>query len=406
MSDRQTLKIGYLWQYESADMDKIAATVLHIKAVTNTLRERGHHVRLITFRNRTIAWTDDGTTWETATPYQPSPTFRLGERLIRGVQGRLKLPFWRLFDSYHFAQTCKPLLQGYDVLYERFWLLASGGRQLASQLNAPLLYEVNGDIVSEYTQLNRKLSKVQWGIIHRVTRWMFRRTTVITVSEQLQETVASRWQAPNVHTVPNGAHVGLFSTTKPTQQPTHPTVIFVGSFKPWHGLDLLIEAFRLVCEKDGKVRLCLVGDGPGREPLQSLITQYNLTDRVHFAGLLTLPEVAQQLSRANIAILNPRVTPASSAQSPLKLFEYMAAGKAIIAPDTPTYSRLLQDGQTALLVLPNDAQELSGAILQLISDKDLQQRLGIAAQKVALAQHGWAQTVAKLEEIMLSRIIM
>jgi glycosyltransferase involved in cell wall biosynthesis len=176
-------------------------------------------------------------------------------------------------------------------------------------------------------------------------------------------------------------------------------IMFVGSFKPWHGLDLLVEAFSQVVAHHPQARLVFVGDGPTRPELEAQAQQLGLAQKVIFTGSVPHEEVASWLSQAQVAILNPRVSPASLSQSPLKLFEYMAAGKAIVAPDIQNVRGVLRHQQNALLVAPDEPAALAQAISELLGDASLRQRLGETARQQALERHSWDRTASELEAI-------
>lgn len=405
------IAIGYLWQHESADMNRGTAAVLHINAVAQGLRQKDHHVRMVTFQDGRHCWSDDLTLWHQATlGASDTRSYRLTESLLRGAQRRLGLPFLRLFDSYRFSDACVSALIGFDVLYERHWLLASGGIIAAQRLGIPVILEVNGDIIEEYRQLGIRLSQAQWAVIDVVSRSMFARASaVITVSDTLKQRIAYRWQVDprKIHVVHNGSHVDLFANPNESAAARWrsliggvPAVAFVGAFQPWHGIDLLVHSFSRIARAGVEAKLILVGDGPVRPDLEQLVSDLRLTDRVVFTGKLPHPEVAAVLSAVEVAIVNPRATGATVSQSPLKLFEYMAAGKAIVAPAIPTIEKLLGHRTSALLIPPDDVESLAAAQIELLRDARLRLALGNAAQQQALARHSWDHVTTELESII------
>jgi glycosyltransferase involved in cell wall biosynthesis len=411
---RQLLRVGYVWQSETADMTTISASVLHITAVIRALEKRGHQVRLITFWRGRPHWSDDLQKWHPiqAGGLADAPAFRLFERVVRGTQSRLHLPFLRLFDSYRFAEACAAATSGCDLLYERFWLMASGGLMAAKRLRIPLIYEVNGDLVEEYRQVGIKLSRAQWAAIHFLTRRMFRAAHVVTVSETLKQTAVARWRLDpaRVDGISNGAHTDAFARPDGEQVDRtraqyglngSPIIMFVGTFKPWHGLDLLLDAFsQVVFSLRQEARLVLVGDGPLREELQQKVATLHLTPYVTFTGIVPHEDVPALLAAADIAVVNPRLTGASASQSPLKLFEYMAAGKAIVAPTMPNVEQVLKHGENGYLVPPDHCDSLAHGLAQLLEDGELRRAMGQAARQQALARHSWEKTVAEIEGIM------
>ena len=409
------LKIGYAWQYAGWVDHPPTATTLHVRAVVGTLQRRGHQVRMVTVIGGKPQWSDDLEHWHPIETSQGrGKVFRLFERVVRGLQSRLHLPYLKFFESYRFAGACAQAFAGCDLIYERFWLSAYGALMAGRSLRIPVFYEVNGDLVSEYQQLGIHLSRLQWAAAHFITRQMYLKAArVIAVTEQLREITTRRWRLPasKVSTVYNGAHVELFSgaadgkdVRRQYDLGNDPLVTFVGSFQPWHGLDLLVEAFAILRRDGTPAKLVLVGDGQTRTELEGQVRRLELGDCVVFTGAVPHNEIAGFLNASQVAVVNPRQSPAAMMASPLKLFEYMAAGKAIVAPQLPNLQQILTDHQNALLVPPNNAQALANALGVLLSDEQLRNKLGKNAQVQALSVHSWERTVEQLESIFTDEL--
>jgi glycosyltransferase involved in cell wall biosynthesis len=416
MSSREPLTVGYLRQTNSIDLSQLSATILHMQAVITGLKERGHQVRTVTLPEGIHSWSDDWQQWQPISPgwLHRSPV-RLLESGVRRLQSTTHLPYLNLFDSLRFAQAATAVLKQSDVLYERYWFLNYGGVMAARWLNIPLVIEVNGDLVPEYEQLGIELSAMQWRVIRRINKWILTEADhVITVSEPLRQRLLDEWQvAPaRVTTVHNGANVDLFARRLlPAARlkvryglDGGPLIVFVGTFKPWHGLDLLIRAFGQMAPAHPQARLVLVGDGPMREQMAQTAVNHNIAKRVIFTGMVPHEEVASLLQLADVAVLSPCANEAALAHSPLKLFEYMAAGKAIVAPALPNLATILTHQENALLVVPDSETELAQALSRLLSDADMRHQLGQTAQAQAVSRHSWAKAVAAIEAILYAQL--
>ena len=209
---RRSLKIAYLWQSATTEMplSKVTATSLHMRSVIDALRKRGHQVRIISLVNGQAHWSDDGATWQMISPVDKPSPFRVAERLIRGIQSRLNLPYFNLFDSYRFSEACVQIAADTDVFYERFWILASGGLMASGRLGVPIVYEVNGDIAEEYRLRGNTLPRLHWSAIHFVSRQMFRYAgKVIAVNDVLMKRLGQRYrpQPGKICVIDNGARV-------------------------------------------------------------------------------------------------------------------------------------------------------------------------------------------------------
>ncbi len=405
------LKIGYLMQADSVPMDVVSGPQLHVKAVVQGLQRRGHQVRTVAIQHDQIRWSDDLVQWQPTRPQlSGSRAFRIVERAIRGTQSRLQLPFFRLFDSFRFSDACISALESCDVLYERCGILSYGGLLAARRLHIPLVLELNGDLLKEYHDLGIQLSSAQWHIINRVTRSMYRRADrLVAVSENLREALIRDWDldAQKVFPVPNGADVEMFMYPDRRDGARSrygikdgPVVILVCSFEPWHGVDLLLEAFASLASRYSKINLVLVGDGRLRPVMERKATDLRLGRRVVFTGKVAQPDVASLLGIADVAVVCQRGSEAEAALSPLKLFEYMAAGKAIVAAGGPSIERLINHRVNGLLVPAGNPQALAGAMAELIDDDQLRAVLGHAAREQAIEKHSWDRTVERLEGVL------
>src|SRR5262249_9581762 len=141
--------------------------------------------------------------------------------------------------------------------------------------------------------------------------------------------------ATRVVLTPNAANPAHF---RPDVEPVHdiggrridtgPVVGFVGTFAPWHGLDLLVQAFARVADRfDAK--LVLVGDGPERARIEQLCRSSGLAQRVAFAGTVSYADLPRYVAAFNIGVMPD----SNDYGSPVKVFEYMASGKPVVVPD-------------------------------------------------------------------------
>jgi len=172
---------------------------------------------------------------------------------------------------------------------------------------------------------------------------------------------------------------------------------FVGTFGPWHGVLTLAAAITLLPDDCG-VRFLLVGAGRLRDEVERIVRAAGKAERVIFAGQVTHERVPALLDACDI-LLSPHVPLEDGSEffgSPTKLFEYMAMGKGIIASRLGQIGEVLSDEETALLVEPGNAPELSKAILRLSRSRELRESLGAAARRVAVERHTWKHNAGRV----------
>jgi glycosyltransferase involved in cell wall biosynthesis len=172
------------------------------------------------------------------------------------------------------------------------------------------------------------------------------------------------------------------------------TVVYAGQLYPWKGVGTLVRALPLLPE----ARLEIVGglaDGdPHQAALRALAQQLGVERQIDFVGYLPHARVAEAIARGAAAVVPLPDNPmARFFTSPLKLFEYMAAGLPIVASDLPALAEVLVDGRNALLVPPDDPAALAAALRRLLADPALAERL--RSQAFAdVADHTWAARAA------------
>jgi glycosyltransferase involved in cell wall biosynthesis len=157
---------------------------------------------------------------------------------------------------------------------------------------------------------------------------------------------------------------------------------FTGFVRDWHGMDRVIR-WMASPAAPANARLLLVGDGPARAVLEALARELALGERVRFTGVVSRDAVPAHVAAFDIA-LQPAVVPYAS---PLKLFEYLALSKAIVAPRQPNIEEVLEDERNALLFDPAQPGALEGLLARLAADVALRQRLGAGARATIGRQH-------------------
>src|SRR5207247_157692 len=119
---------------------------------------------------------------------------------------------------------------------------------------------------------------------------------------------------------------------------------FVGSLKPWHGVDTLVEAFRMLRAARPDAHLLLVGEGPSREALERRVASRGLGEAVSFTGAVPYHEIPHYLAAMDVAVA-PHAASNHFYFSPIKIFEYLAAGCPVVASAIGQIAELLVDGE-------------------------------------------------------------
>jgi len=173
---------------------------------------------------------------------------------------------------------------------------------------------------------------------------------------------------------------------------------FTGFMRDWHGLSEVLD-WMASAQVPKHIHLLLVGDGPALAGLKAQAARLNLADRVTFAGLVERDMVAKMVAVFDIALQPKSVEYAS----PLKLFEYMALGKAIVAPDQPNIREVLEADVSGVLFDPAEPASMTAAIARLAQDDGLRTRLGAGARN-AIEERGytWKENARRVSALARS----
>lgn len=338
---------------------------VHIEALVAALRAAGHEVCVV-----------GPPAYDTVALGGESPALARIRRLLPAALHELAEMAYGLVSTVRLARAARIFRP--DIVYERANLFHVAGSWTAWRHGVPLLLEVNSPLAEERSRFSGLRLK---RLAHAAERFVWRRADVVLpVTEVLAGHVtAAGVPRTRIAVVPNGIDLEDFAGLAARPAGEAVQLGFVGFVRHWHGLDRVLRG---LAAWNGAPRLDLtvVGDGPARVDLESLAAELGLADRVRFTGLATREEIPNLVAGFDIA-LQPASVPYAS---PLKLFEYMAAGQAIIAPDQPNIREVLEQGRTALLFDPASPDAMWQGIETLARDASLRARLGAAARKEVL----------------------
>jgi glycosyltransferase involved in cell wall biosynthesis len=379
---------------------------IHIAEIQRAFRQRGHEVV-------EVALVEAGSE---ARADEQGGSVRGIAGLAARAAGSLPLPAKEALELGYNAVAYRRLVAAIrrhspDFLYERYAANTFAGLTAARRCRIPFVLEVNSPLAREKAEHDGLFfRRATAGIERRLCAQADVTIAVTGVLAGLLE--ADGVPGGKVVVMPNGVRRGFGDAATPAAgaafrrglglPPNAVIAGFIGWFRAWHGLERLIEAAASPEWRDAGIHLVLAGDGPAMPALREMRTAHGLEDRVVLCGPVPRGDVEAALAAFDVAV-QPAVT---SYACPMKILEYMAAGRAIAAPGSANVRELLTDGETALLC-PGDAnpgmEELHAAVLTLARDPELRRRLGAAARR-QVRERGlfWEENARRVEELVKS----
>lgn len=364
------MKILYHHRIASKDGQNV-----HVEEIIHALRELGHEVRVVAPGLHDDTEFGDGGGW----------VARLKAALPKAVYEILEMGY-----SLHAYRRLARAIREFrpDVIYERYNLFLFAGIWARKRFKLPLLLEVNAPIAEERARYDGMAFA---GLARRLQAWTWRQADVcLPVTRVLAGYLERAGVAPErievIHNGINTAHFGEMpdSAAAKAALGLEDRVVlgFTGFVRSWHGLDKIIRWMATEGRED--VHLLVVGEGPARVELETLSRELGLSDRVTFTGLVQRERVPALVAAFDVA-LQPAVVDYAS---PLKLFEYLALGRAVVAPRQANLMEILKDGDNALLFDPDRPGDLETALGRLCDDASLRARLGESARR-GIEEHGF-----------------
>lgn len=328
-----------------------------------------------------------------------------------------------------YAERLRPMLQALKpvFVFERAVLGNYVGAKLCKELGIPYIVEYNGSEISMMRSFSGKGYEFEDFYLAAEDFTFNQATLASVVSEHVGADVARRG-VPDERILlnPNAVHLGAYAPAAPAERAALRSELgfsaedrvigFIGTFGGWHGVDVLAAALPKILARAPGARFLLIGDGNLKPLVREAIDEHKLGDRVVDAGRVPQMEGARLLKACDVLVSphSSHMVDSKFFGSPTKLFEYMAMAAGIVASDLEQIGEVLAPALTladvragkqagdarALLCKPGDVDEFVEAVLALVENPALSDKLGANARAAAERYYTWDQHVADLWAVL------
>ena len=384
--DRSPINLLYACTDPGIPVDGTKGASIHVRAMCRAFAAEGHSVHIAAARI-------DAPALVAASPIVlDARSRRLIERASGDRAGALRA---QLAARALALSTPAWRAAGIDAVYERYSLFGSGGQAVARALGVPHVLEVNAPLTREAARYRalpwpRRARAIERDVLTGAD-------AVVAVSTPLAEWLAEVGVDPaRILVLPNGVDADAMAAAAPERHAVRArlrladrrVIGFVGSIRPWHGVGDVLDAFARVAADDPAACLLIVGDGPALPTLEARAVELGLRHRVRFTGSVPHEDVPALLAACDVAVA-PYAADAEDYFSPIKLFEYLAAGLPTVAADIPPVRAVVDDGRTARLYPAGDVAAMASALAAVLAAPQAARAMGAAGRADVIARHTW-----------------
>lgn len=295
-----------------------------------------------------------------------------------------------------------------DLIYSRQGMLSMSQFIAAKFSGTPLVSEVNGILSEELRMVGVPELLVRYfrrfeGIVLRNSK------RVIAVSEPIRCFLQTQYHLEQpIHIVQNGSNVHLFRPldkevcrNELKLETASRYVGYVGYLAPWQGVDCLVRAVPFVLEEIPSAKILIVGDGPSRKELESTTRDLDLEKSVIFTKSVPYGDVVRYINACDVCVAPfLRRRNEMTGLSPIKIYEYLACERPVVATDIRGVGDFLVETNTGIVVKPENETELAKGIITLLRDEDMGKNMGIKGREVVVKNHSWSVVSRKVEEVL------
>lgn len=299
-----------------------------------------------------------------------------------------------------------------NLVYTRMGVFSIAPVLFSKIFGLPHVLHLADDIVEDMNVQNTNSSLITiYKVIEKINCRLSSKIT--TTTPNIKYALHKRWNTPSnrIVTISNGANIDLFKPINPKNvrnelklNQNSYYIGFIGGLVQWQGLEYLIQSAPLILNEFQNTKFLIVGDGQMKEELMELVAKTNVSDNFVFTGAVPYEEVPKYINVSDVCVAPfVRARNEKIGLSPLKIYEYAACEKTIVASRMPNLE-FIEDQNTGILVEPENPEELAKAIIKLQKNEKLREEMGKNGREYVVKDHSWEAVARRVAVVCESAI--
>ena len=303
-----------------------------------------------------------------------------------------------------------------DIIYTRS-NLSIFTIPLAKLFRLPVIVEINGLFLDEWRMEEKHSGINEWisytkGVLNEKTYKYANHLIVVATKIKNVLEVEYKINPEKISVIENGANTELFRpmNTKEVRRElklneTYNYICFIGALYKWQGLEYLIKASPYILEEYPNTFFLIVGDGPTRKSLTRLVEQFGVSGKFIFTGAKPYTSVPLYINASDLCVA-PFITERNTrvGLSAIKLYEYLACGKPVVASDIEEVQELLAESKSGICVCPESPLELAQATISLLRAPGLRENMGENGRRYVVENGSWENVTRKVYKVCQSTL--
>lgn len=296
-----------------------------------------------------------------------------------------------------------------DIIYVRImWSFIP--MILGRLLSAPVMLEINDSPHRAYASIKNPFKKT---IVHLIDKISFHLSDhILPVTQKIAENMHTLEGIPwkKLTVLPSGTNIDLFHPMDKRQcclklgfDESLTYIGFIGTFFRYQGIDTLIGAAHSIIQKYPHVRFLILGDGPMKDTWQTMLTENDLESYFLFPGFIPYELVSSYCAVMDICVAPYHKSAGDS--SPVKIFDYLACGKPVVATDVGETSGFFADSGAVMIVPPEDPAALAQGLNSLLENETLRAEMGKKGRAFIVGKYSRTQ-IAEIVETAAVKLLL